>query len=94
MEEILARLLDEQGRVQRWPAGKGKNAVRAAIMAYLASKFESGRLYSEREVNDLLSEWHTFEDWATLRREMFNHGYLDRKPNGTEYQLKSLTPQA
>jgi hypothetical protein len=85
--------MDEQGRVQRWPTGKGKRAVQAAIMDYLASKFESDRIYHEREVNDLLNQWHMFEDWAMLRRELFSRGYLGRKLDGTQYWLKSLTPE-
>ena len=47
--------------------------------------FEAGRIYSEREVNDLLKAHHTFGDWALLRRELFESRRLDRNPRLGQY---------
>lgn len=77
--------LDPEGRVSRWPKGKGKTEARAAILTYLAEKFDVDILYSERAVNDILKRWHTFEDWALLRRELFERGYLNRTKDCSEY---------
>ena len=55
--------------------------------AYLATRFEPGREYSEREVNELLCEWHTFGDWALLRRVLCDWQYMMRESNGTRYRL-------
>jgi len=77
--------LDEEGRVTRWPNGKGKTEARSAILAYLAEKFEVGTVYTERAVNDILKRWHTFDDWALLRRELFEQGYLNREKDCSEY---------
>ncbi len=85
MAEPIARYLDEEGRVTRWPGGKGKTEEHKIILEYLASKFADGVIYSEREVNDILKRFHTFEDWAMLRRELFERGYLNRTSNGTQY---------
>ena len=76
------RFLDDLGRVTAFPA---KRSMKAPVLAYLAEKFEGDRLYTEREVNALLSVWHTFSDPATLRRELYDAHYLDRDPDGKHY---------
>jgi hypothetical protein len=80
----LATYMDEEGRITEWPT-KHKKHVQRMVLEYLASKFEMGREYSEKEVNDLLKQYHTFEDWALLRRELFEAGYLNRAKNGANY---------
>lgn len=85
-EAILARYLDEEGRVTRLP-GKRSQAHLPHLYAYFAARFEAGRTYTEREVNELLNRYHTFEDPATLRRELFDRGFLGREKNGSAYWL-------
>jgi hypothetical protein len=85
-DERIKRYLDDQGRVTRWPSRRFRSD-QDVIVAYLATKFEPGREYTEREVNDVLKRFHTFEDWALLRRELFERGYLSRVTNGTRYWL-------
>ena len=77
--------MDEAGRVTQWPA---KQKTQRMIVDYLARKFEPGREYPEQEVNFLLMNWHTFQDWAILRRLLFNWGYLDRESDGTRYRMR------
>lgn len=91
-ERITAELrgvLDAQGKLTKLPS-KRKKLLYA--VHYLSAKFEQGRRYTEREVNDLLCEWHTFGDPATLRRELYNGRYLDREPNGATYWLEERQP--
>ena len=59
---------------------------------YLVSRFEPGREYSEREVNELLLGWHTFGDWALLRRLLCDWRYMDRERDGTRYRLRPPAP--
>lgn len=87
---IPPSFLDDEGRVTAWPSQK-KRAAQNAILVYLAAKFEDGRIYSEREVNDLLSQYHTFGDWALLRRELFEHGLLNREKDGSTYWRPAQT---
>ena len=54
----------------------------------LAQKFEPGKIYTEKQVNVLLNQWHTFEDPATLRRELYQHRFLGRQPSGAAYWLE------
>ena len=85
----LRPFVDDQGRIVQWPA---RQKVQRMAAAYLAARFERGREYSEREVNELLIGWHTFGDWAILRRVMFDWGYLDRERDGSRYRLSPNPP--
>lgn len=81
------KYLDDQNRLKQWPS---KHKDQLLVLAYLATKFEYGTSYTEAEVNDILKRWHTFSDWPLLRRELFDRGFLDRNPNGSNYRLKEL----
>lgn len=80
----LAAYLDEDGRVTRWATRRNK-ADQDLILAYLAEQFDTDTEYTERDVNAILKQWHTFEDWALLRRELFERGYLNRTKDGATY---------
>jgi len=91
MQQVDARIehyLDWNGRVTRWPTRKNKED-QGIILAYLASKFEAKTTYTENEVNEILKQYHTFDDWALLRRELVSHGYFSRHKDGSNYRLKS-----
>jgi hypothetical protein len=79
----LKRFLDEEGKLLVWPK---KQTDKELVTAYLATKFQSDKSYTEREVNEVLKVWHVFGDWAILRRELFERGYLDRDRSGTDYR--------
>jgi len=52
----------------------------------IAKKFQRGRLYREREINEILKQY--YDDHITLRRFLIEHGLLARKPDGSQYWLK------
>ena len=83
-EPVLSarRFLDREGRLRVWPS-KLKDQKQA--LAWLAARFEPGRRYHEREVNELLNSLHAFEDWALLRRSLYDYGFLDRERDGSAY---------
>lgn len=83
--EILKRLLDPEGRIIRWSKRK---AERDATLSYLCGKFEPGRSYTEKEVNETISRWHSFGDYALLRRELFDYHFLGRTPDGRTYWVE------
>jgi RimJ/RimL family protein N-acetyltransferase len=80
--KALGKLVNQAGQVTRWPTQPKEKTL---VIEYLASKFSQDEEYSERDVNELLKEWHTFSDWAMLRRELFERGFLDRDKNGSSY---------
>ena len=82
MIEGIERFLDEEGKLKQWPA---KKAPQEDALCYVAQKFESGRDYTEHEVNAILASWHTFGDLFILRRGLIESGWLLRVPNGSRY---------
>ncbi|HHW85940.1 MAG TPA: metalloregulator ArsR/SmtB family transcription factor [Chloroflexi bacterium] len=79
---ILRDLLDEQGRVTRWP---GKIKEQEAMLRYLLDKFEPERSYSEQQVNELLQQWHLDADFVLVRRSLVDAGLLRRTRDGARY---------
>lgn len=64
-----------------WPS---KRKPRAHALLFLVNFFEPQRTYSEKEVNQILGA--LWSDFAFLRREMVEYGYLQRNSRG-EYWL-------
>ena len=81
-EVNISAFLDEKGKIRQWPAAS-KNKI--AVVYYLASKFEKDRIYNEKEVNEIINQWHTFNDYFLLRRSLIDYKFLGRTRNGAEY---------
>ncbi|KAA3602018.1 MAG: DUF2087 domain-containing protein [Calditrichaeota bacterium] len=78
----LKNFMDENGKLKQW-SSKSKN--QKPMLEFLAEKFEFGIDYTEKEVNEILNNFHTFKDSALLRRELFEQKFLDRTENGSRY---------
>ncbi len=78
----LRNFINNEGRLTAWPAKPKKQIL---VLQLLAEKLEFDRVYTEQEINDLLIKFHTFEDAALLRRELYMKHFLDRKPDGSAY---------
>ena len=78
----FAAFLDEEGRVKQWPA---HDRTRIPVMEYLCDKFEKGKTYTEKEVNQIIDQWHTFGDYFLLRRSLIDYKFMARTPNGSQY---------
>ncbi len=61
------------GRLTRIPAQLKKREI---VLSRIAQEFAENRLYTESEVNEILTRYH--EDYCTLRREMIACGFLKR----------------
>ena len=81
----LRPFVDADGRLIQWPA---RLKLKRLAVEMLVPKFEPAREYSEKEVNELLNRWHTFNDWALLRRLLCDWGYLERERDGSRYRLR------
>ena len=79
---VLERFLDAEGRITGLPR---RGPKRDEVLDYLMDKFEVGRDYGEREVNELCNAWHTFGDCFLLRRELIDSKRLCRTRNGARY---------
>jgi hypothetical protein len=61
-----------------------------AVLRWLATKFEVGVQYTEKQVNALLTEVH--EDYATMRRNLIEYGFMQRDSGGRSYWRVIDTP--
>jgi hypothetical protein len=88
MNEVVSRFLNESDQVKIWPK---KHANKNLVLEYLIEKFDSEKVYSEKEVNEILNKWHTFQDWPLLRRSLVDAGLLKRDIQGYEYRRTKHT---
>ncbi|WP_339275693.1 DUF2087 domain-containing protein [Paenibacillus sp. FSL W8-0426] len=58
------------------------------VLCEIARRFESGRTYTEKQVNELLGR--VYPDYAEIRRYLVDYALLDRKQDGSEYWLRDL----
>ena len=78
----IKHLLNELNLVIRWPK---KPSQKQVVIEYLSSKFDLDKNYSEKEINLILEQSHSFNDIALLRRELIGRGFLSRKDDGSKY---------
>ncbi len=89
MKEILKNFLDSEGRLTAYPS---KRKMKLCALIYIAEKIEKDRTFTEKEINAVLNSLHTFNDPATLRRELYTHRFLDRDSYGKEYRMEENQP--
>lgn len=63
----------EYGKLKSIPTQKKKERI---ILEELVKSFETGRTYTEREVNIILADFH--DDFCTLRRDMIGEKLMGR----------------
>jgi hypothetical protein len=85
-QEIIKKFLPEgvSGRSNKFPS---KEKQRLIVLREITKQFESDAIYTEKEINQLLSEIYD-DDYVTIRRYLIGYGFLDRKPDGSQYWLK------
>lgn len=72
----------EYGKLKSIPVQRKKRKI---ILEEIAKDFEENRVYTEKEVNLIITNYH--EDYCTLRREMIAEKILERSQG--EYRLRS-----
>jgi hypothetical protein len=74
--DLVLRTFISDGRLSQIPAAQAKRMV---VLEHIASSFEPGIRYPEREVDAILRAWH--EDHAALRRYLVDADLLSRDNN-------------
>lgn len=64
----------EYGKLKSIPAQRKKERI---ILEEIAKAFEPGRIYTEREVNIIIADFH--DDFCTIRRDMIGEKIMDRE---------------
>lgn len=78
----LRRFMDRRGRITMFPT-RGRDKL--LVLEYLAEHFEPGRSYSEKEVNDIIARHLSYDDFVTIRRELYDNMFLGRERDGSRY---------
>lgn len=87
-EEILKKYFP-QGTNGPLKTFSMKEKQKLVVLREIAKRFQSERIYDEKEINQILKE--VYHDYVTLRRYLIEYGFLDRKPDGSQYWLKNNT---
>ncbi len=64
----------DHGKLRSIPVQRKKKVICYEV---IASKFDIGKEYSEKELDEIISEIH--EDYCTIRRDMISEGMLTRE---------------
>lgn len=81
-EKVINKFFTE-GRLMKLPP---KEKQRLIVLREIVANIENERIYDEKELNQLLSV--IYEDYVMIRRYLIEYGFLDRKPDGSQYWLK------
>lgn len=72
-QRVLDHFLTDDGRLHTIPT---KHAKLLVVLDHLAQRFEPGRTYPEKAVNEVLRAFHP--DFAALRRYLVENQFLSR----------------
>lgn len=64
----------EYGKLKSIPSQRKKERI---VLEEIAKSFETGREYTEREVNIIIADFH--DDFCTIRRDMISEGIIARE---------------
>jgi hypothetical protein len=75
------------GRILAIPT---KRRALAVLLIEVLAAFEQGRIYTEKDVNAILADFHP--DFALLRRELIDYRLLERNSRTGQYWLNADPP--
>jgi hypothetical protein len=70
--KVLASFFRD-GRLSGWPAGDQRKLI---VLEEIVARFERGRTYTEREVNELIKP--IFDGYTTVRRALVDYHFMNR----------------
>lgn len=80
-EAVLKACFSADGSLRDFPVREKRKVV---VLAEIARRFEKDRVYTEKEVNELVA----WRDFATVRRYLVEYGFLERSPDCSRYWVK------
>lgn len=79
----VRHLVNPNGRFKCYPR---KLKPKKLLLSFLSSTFDKRKVYTEIQVNSHLK--HFYNDFALIRRDLVDYGFMKRERNGSEYQIK------
>ena len=83
MDDFARKTLRHCTENQRLTHIPRKRAKLIVVLEWLVTFFEQDRIYTEREINDILKQ--RYEDYVSLRRDLVDMKYLRRDRSGSKY---------
>ena len=80
-------LINEFDEIVVWPT---KKLDKEYIFKFLSKKFIIDRIYSEKEINQIIQKHHLFNDIPLIRRELVSRKILKRTDTGSRYWKTGL----
>jgi len=65
---LIKNFVDSDGKITQRPSKRSRQEM---IVAYLSDQIPTDFRGSEKDINLILEQWHTFGDIALLRRELY-----------------------
>lgn len=84
-QKVLSAYFKEglEGQLDTFPSKEKRKLI---VLQYIIGRFELGRIYSEREINEVLKI--IYGDFATIRRALIVYGFMNRSKDCSEYWIK------
>jgi predicted transcriptional regulator len=79
-DTVIRNFFSKDGRLRQIPAQYKKKLI---ALQYMVEKLEPGVIYTEKEINEFIKQFH--EDFATIRREFIMHQFMYREKD--KYEL-------
>lgn len=82
-KSIINNYFDKNGHLKEIPSKEKKKIV---VLKHISQNFRYGEQYTEVQINRTIKRIH--DDYATVRRELVEYGFMDRKDDCSTYWLK------
>lgn len=84
-EKVLATYFKNglDGEIDTIPSKEKKKLI---LLQHILKRFEMGKHYAEKEVNEILKTVHA--DFVSLRRHLIEYGFMERSNDGSQYWVK------
>lgn len=84
-EKSLKKYFPEgmNGPLKKFPL---KEKQKLVVLREIVKRFDPNKIYHEKEINEVLIT--IYDDYVILRRYLIEYGFIDRKPDGSQYWLK------
>ncbi|WP_163581541.1 metalloregulator ArsR/SmtB family transcription factor [Gracilibacillus saliphilus] len=85
--KVVRNFTDTNGRLKNLPAQRKKKVI---LLEYMVRGLEQGTVYTEKEVNEHIQQYH--DDFATIRREFVMAQFMYRQDGSYELNPKEMWP--
>ena len=84
--EKVRAYYNSEGKLIQYPTIKQMKII---VLWEIAEKFELGKKYTEKEVNEIIKESIAFSDVRLIRRDLYEYMFIDKLRDSSVYWLES-----